>query len=820
MRKVKQKRSERKLLVALCASLLFVGACGSVEAMTPNFLQEALSNNKEIAEGQAFYEQLEAENAANGEQKEGEADTKEEQQVEQIDTTGKVKVTFAENSLLNVSYYSDAELTKKIEKENCYLEPEACIYASVPESKTGTSSKYKFDGFRVYEFDKNGEKKLKETILPLEDKLVYKITAVTEGDGIAIVPVGAYEKRVITLSDYVVNANGEKQELANGTWKVNNNKCTEEEVEINPLTSYGVIYEYEGDDYYFVSATPEEICHYPTEKGNADGKVSFRIQESESTASHFSVELHKYLSVTIDNSAKGLNSIKIGNEEIDVKKETSKEFSCGAVVEIKNNEVMVKRLKCGDSLIITTDKDYKLYTTKEQFENLEKKGNVFEYTYKVPETAITGTDSDNIEFNVREWAVKNVVIKKDNKQDLSWWEELVGTDEPLVTIKTTGDVDTTYKKLKNDDKILLKEYEKMEITVNNKIPEGFQVNIVINDADETFKVKSGSEELRKEYNYDEVSNVRITILDTREEGVDKITKLKVALEKSLKNNADILFSLDASGERKVSGQEYIKKDEILFEGDVDAKKELVLSARNIQLYDGTALKITIKGNNEVKEIRYCDSNTMEEIISLIKSNEGGITEYYGVMDISIGLVDVDTYRTRTGSNYTVSVYFADEKSELKDGDIVEGSRKVLLTITAANGYYIAGDKYIENNTVYQREMEYSDYVEQIDTILSKNPVKKFITASVDVSAPYQAGTVTVIVNGKVRITETDTYWFMEGDEIKFTLELNKDSGYYIVGEGPLEKDLNGKRTETIVVTPKMEGTVISVGDCIEVKKEN
>ena len=66
---------------------------------------------------------------------------------------GEIHVSFASNSLLNVTYYSDAEHISVIDEYNCYLNPGDTVYAQIETTSLVQSNTYEFRGFRMAVFD-------------------------------------------------------------------------------------------------------------------------------------------------------------------------------------------------------------------------------------------------------------------------------------------------------------------------------------------------------------------------------------------------------------------------------------------------------------------------------------------------------------------------------------------------------------------------------------------------------------------------------------------------------------------------------------------
>ena len=156
----KSKRNIKRMLgmLFIWAVLFGFGACAKAEATMSDklLLDGTLDKSEEISVGMQQFENYKATGNM----------TKDGELVNTVSKTevaaptpvpdGLVHVTFAENSLLEVNYYTDAELQNKLSTRNCWVEPNTCIYASVPVEKNEYSNKYVFECFQVYSYDSEG----------------------------------------------------------------------------------------------------------------------------------------------------------------------------------------------------------------------------------------------------------------------------------------------------------------------------------------------------------------------------------------------------------------------------------------------------------------------------------------------------------------------------------------------------------------------------------------------------------------------------------------------------------------------------------------
>ena len=202
-----------------------------------------------------------------------------------------IHVTFARNNNLNVAYYTDPDHKDLLDTTDCYLDPGSSVYALVSIQDENVSSMYAFSEFRIFEIDREG-RRTESTALKMtgsNTEQAMKIPESFEGTEVVIEPIGNYQQRTISLNDYWSDDDQNKTNL-NGTWYVNDEKCTSDKVEISPITPYIISYEFDSGEYFYLSSTPD--CYY---SNSEDGIVIFNQREAYDETVDYSVELHKYL---------------------------------------------------------------------------------------------------------------------------------------------------------------------------------------------------------------------------------------------------------------------------------------------------------------------------------------------------------------------------------------------------------------------------------------------------------------------------------------------------------------------------------------------
>lgn len=308
------------------------------------------------------------------------------------------------------------------------------------------------------------------------------------------------------------------------------------------------------------------------------------------------------------------------------------------------------------------------------------------------------------------------------------------------------------------------------------------------------------------------------------------SELKVSLDASI--GYDMAFDIIAAGVREKDCY-YTKqtrdRDLIIFEDTIGIDEGLEISAKEAEIRPGNAVKLDIRktdGNKEsVNEIKYILTTPGSAQIDLYSGSGElkNLNKIYKEITVEISLAEVMKYTVQTVPHASISVRVADRDSQepLKDGESIEGDRKVEVTISPESGYYVSG-KDVENN-IYREIMKFSKYESDIDTIIKKHEIKEMYSITLDSTDPY--GTVTYKVNGSERNGAID---IREEDELVLVYELTDDN-YEIVrnsdgfwsGLNDWRKNTFSKKSEevTIRLTDEINGTTIKRSDYIEVSEK-
>lgn len=368
------------LFLLLGTALLQLAGCGAAES----YLAERIQEEFEVSAGENYqdyqeYQGMKEANLLNGEGMYREAGDK-DQKEEEV-PSGTIHVTFAENSFLKAEYYFDEELTRRVDTENCHINPGDSIYMSVNDGGGECPDGYTFAGFRVWEWQADGSRRVWLDVggeLPV----VMTVPGDSQATQLSVAPLGEYRKKILSFSDSYRIRGGEEIELS-GVWRTDNGvETTDTSAEISPFTSYIVSYDYGAykDRFYFEKSTPEPF--YVSEE---KGTVQFD-EESQS----YSVWLHPYIRVRIIN-----NEANIFNSAI-----SAVTGSGGIVRAISVNgksqavsgkkEQFIEKLKWGDKIQIQVGDGYKATAggLEADTPGAEVKDG-YEYVFTVPQTLET-----------------------------------------------------------------------------------------------------------------------------------------------------------------------------------------------------------------------------------------------------------------------------------------------------------------------------------------------------------------------------------------------------------------------------------------------
>lgn len=267
---------------------------------------------------------------------------------------GKIKVSFADNNHLKVSYFLDKERKNPISTKYIYLNPGDTLYYSDPEIIHAYTSEFEFNGFDIKKYDNDTVSS--ETIQQSVDGLLYRIPEDFSGDRLTILPIGHYNLRTLNLSANYKDENG-SHELSGGKWSINNAIYTGNSASIESAVPFTVKYDYSTylNDYYVESTSPEAFG-IDSQLGIVEFKQSSPIDSNRD----YSVTMHRLIDVELINkyydgdirdvtkADNVISFLSINDEELSIEKKHKKVYS---------------GYKVGQRIRIVVNKDYKVTGT-------------------------------------------------------------------------------------------------------------------------------------------------------------------------------------------------------------------------------------------------------------------------------------------------------------------------------------------------------------------------------------------------------------------------------------------------------------------------
>ncbi len=337
--------------VAAAAILLSLSGCSAID----NRLQQQYLERSDITADEDYKEYLAYEEAGvldeEGYYAGGDVSDETEEELEAA--AGSIHVTFAENRSFQIYYYRDEERTDRIDTTACYLNPGDEIYAS-ETIRVNNSSLYRLAEFRIIEYDSAGNRKSVIRQESSEDSLVYRIPDNFTGAELEILPVGEYPERQITMTAYYTDDEGEIHILTGaGQWSVNGKDCSEGTASLSALEAYTVKFDYDEENYFYVTASPAAFTEHP----ETVGMVEFWEAEPTDESVEYSVEIHAYLSLSIKFESSG--TVRV-NDEAEEKIAKGKMWKG-------------EKLQYGDVIVIETEGDCVITSGDYQHVQAEKK---------------------------------------------------------------------------------------------------------------------------------------------------------------------------------------------------------------------------------------------------------------------------------------------------------------------------------------------------------------------------------------------------------------------------------------------------------------
>ncbi len=731
-----------------------------------------------------------------------------------------IHVTFADNDLISVSYFQDAEGTQPIDPENCCLKPGDRIFASKPEISNDTNTKYTFSKFLIYALDEKGKYKVFSESQPDGKNLVLQIPSDYKGKELSVEPIGKYQDRHFYFSTFYTDDAGDTNKLYR-TWLIDGNEVRIENddkgVEVSSTKSLDVSYKFDQNRYYFVSSVP--VC---TKK---PGELIFPHIKASDKDQSFQVELHPYLSISIPSSVK--RKVTIGNGSKIIKGPQVWEFS---------------KLKLKDQLTITTDSPWPELSEEKHFSGAAdvkqvKSDYIYQLTVTADNSKFCFDPSDfqyghgKISFTCLGKAVTSPICVPNSNglqidiasavPDEGYW---FPDDFHSITIKDSESTQNEIEKLRF--------YPHQKATVNlPQPPFGGSVTYSIRGEtissaivseymgtriDETFTPWAGwtAKSENPEYRISEQPIQNVDVQNIFDENEWHKPKLSVKLD----NSIDDSFTFDISAINNHQTISKSKGKQSAFSGKIGTANDITITASGKMIAENQSLQFTIDKINDSgekrTEVRYLHEFPAEETIQIYTPEEQFTeTTFYKTISVTIRLVNVLTYADSSIPNGSLQLRFSDTGEVLQEGCILDGSREITLTITPNQGYSISGED-VENG-FYQKEMPYKNYLTNIEKIITNHPINRIMKVTLNTKDDY--GTCTYHLNGKEVSGETE---LRIGQNLTLDYELKDTENYQFCCEkrNIFYKILSGCKSEKnsvdILITEDIDGKVITGKDYI------
>lgn len=760
---------------------------------------------------------------------------------------GTIHVTFASNNNLQAHYYTDAEHKKPLDTSGCYLEPGDIVYADAEIAGDVLSSTYHFSGFTVYEYEEEGDRKVSAAVQMEENEngYVLRIPADFSGHDLCVEPFGEYEQRIITLNDYYTDDAGTSHSPG-GSWTVNDNSYTGDVAEISPTDPYIVSYKYDSEKYFYVSSTPDNYYNNPV-----DGLIIFKQQEPDEETADYSVELHEYITISL---------ISDMNRKVSVNGGEQKALNA-------NEELQIPGLKYGDTVTIKTDKEWNALENRSDlllhdFSPIDESDSPdYEYKYilLVPER-----DGEFL-FDPQDYSYEHgTVLFTCFGQEVNgprllargsriYYQENKETTENGYWIPggnhyiEVGDEEATIAALQEIHFI-----PKTEITLALPQPTaGGSVTYRVNGAivsGSTAVVYSGDKVTVKcnpwsgwysdfpgEQSYTVGEDASKLTDDETGEPVDLYTKVALLFTEDEKHRPKLTLTLDKSvGEvmevlltasgftsdilqysanfplDAINARQVVIKDQA-----IGTDTDIQVNIRQYAPLPGQAVRMDITmtdtEKNKTTETRYLDDLSVEiDPIPIYEPGTHATADVvYKSVEITISVVDVETYKpAEPGTGAKVTVTNQGTNAVLYENALIEGSTKVVVTISPLPGYYITGKKV--TNDIYSETMKFSDYQKKIDTLLADHTAERYCQITLDESDSYAVYTykldgteVRGTVNAKIGQKLELTYEITDS-----SYKLKEAAGGFLFGLGSSYT----KATKEITITAEMSGRTITKAD--------
>ncbi len=738
---------KRHITIFIVASCLSLSGCSADETVDENLKAYLLSNNDEYND---YVEESNNENTDNN----GYYSDSNIAQSELENHSNEIHVSFASNSLLNVTYYKDSEYKEVIDKENCWLYPNDVIYAKIDFTSLVKSNKYEFQGFRMAVFDgkqanfdysySNG------TEIKIPNDIQYK--------EISIIPEGAYEKRNLTFSAEYIDSDGNALSLS-PIWEIVSGgqalSTKSENYSIQANEDFRVIAKYDPNEYYVERTEPEYESN-----SDDDGEVKFKQYNSQNSVDEYKIIFGKKFEIEInDITSTGPVKILIDGKEYKNKSKITAYAKLDTKVEItpKGN---IKKIGSTKNLSRLTNDGY-VYTVCDGSDTFEFDPTAYTYS----NGTVVFYDSEHKEIKEKMDLCVGDTIYYIGKPDDGYTFSM-GNDEHKINI----DSNINYM-LENE----LKFNQKQKIELPQP-EEGGKIIYYLNGEEVKENMAcftAGTDELtasfqaENRYKPNNISDNAVCILnptdhrikfkdnDGNEISVDNVFEisssqkagLSVELDESV--GTEIKFNIYNGTDEPINGQKsYIKKEmfhsvlnpagvddsELLEDEKIETVSGIKIAVSDWSPLKNQAIRLDVKkisnSDKETNEIYYILSGSGSQWIS----TDSGDSAFYKDIEVNISKVKGSYFKEKDYSceNAKVTVCYNDVsgKPQVKDGDFVDKSREVKMTVTADQNYRIYEKDSIlffetcDINEKYVTDCEYKELADEFFDMKSNIEIKK------------------------------------------------------------------------------------------------
>ena len=758
---------------------------------------------------------------------------------------GTVHVTFSDNPFLDVRYFYDAALEVPVDTGSCYLNPGDTIYASTPVSTHNMTNLYRFSEFRLRDCPETGGTSLLSSMTGPE----ITVPDTYSGKNLSVEAIGAYTDREITFAVNVVDEYGSPTPLEHSAgWSVNNRPVRSVSARVNPLEAYIVRYDYDETLYYFDSSVP--ACHHNDE---ADGIAEFPMTESLDPTDFYTVNLRPCVSAYIRISEPGVYSVNDGPER-PLAKNTAK-----TIERLKNGDVISIRSGQRFSCDYDTGHLVAISDLRDTDSGYELRLRVSKGDFEFDPAPYIQREHGTIRFlsNDKEITEK---ISLTNGQKITY--ELVRADEGYWLPNQKGRTITVHGEdtALDLDNIAFFPYREVSVFLEQPAAGGTIVYSINGKriSDPVVDTYYGTEieyqfvpwngwivENPDDFghSYTVTESSRQTLLISKNgflgfqadhifrESEEHKPALSVTIDKSVGNEMEFRVSCAGTGpgigtwEKYTESADWFDKSFKMVQGErIGTQENLILSARNGIIPPGKALKLEIRTSTGGEaagssQVRYLQSIPADEEITLYGPTEFASSDVvYQEVDVKISRVDVLKYERRMVPNAFLRVELEDTNhAVISSGAILEGSRKVKVSLVPAPGYYLSGSRVWDG--AYEATMQFSTLCSEIDSILASISVSRLCYVTIDTEDAY--GICVFKLDGTPLPRGTHGLRADQNLVLDYTLT---DPRYQIVrgpGIGDAISDIFSKsmKSVTIPITPDLEGEVLQRAQFIHIIKE-